>query len=248
MSGWAIAAQTAAKIADKVIDYNLTKGAPGAQKFSNDFNLAMYQRQLADQRMDAQRSIQWRVNDARNAGVHPLYALGAQGFQPSVSVGGTVGGGQSTLGGVAKDAIGGLVEGMTWKRRHAEKQIEQIQAQRDRNAQRQLLNAQAKYWRAKAGEVEKQAQASAIARAAQDKNTSQDTLRGAFGGVYDVPEHLNSVDKWEKWIGELADFTVGPANAYQIVKRRRKRLANVRRQVRAVKRHRAYKKYGKPWF
>lgn len=38
-----------------------------------------FNRNVALQREFAQNSIQWRVDDAKNAGIHPLYALGAQG-------------------------------------------------------------------------------------------------------------------------------------------------------------------------
>lgn len=43
------------------------------------------------QREFAQNSIKWKVDDARRAGVHPVYALGAQGtsFSPMYSAGGT---------------------------------------------------------------------------------------------------------------------------------------------------------------
>lgn len=39
------------------------------------------------QREFAQNTIQWRVADAKKAGVHPLYALGAPAISPSVSFG-----------------------------------------------------------------------------------------------------------------------------------------------------------------
>lgn len=38
------------------------------------------------QREFAQNSIQWRVADAKKAGIHPLYAMGAPTMSPSVSV------------------------------------------------------------------------------------------------------------------------------------------------------------------
>lgn len=45
-------------------------------------------RNAALQREFAQSSIQWRVADAKKAGIHPLYALGAPSISPAVSVGG----------------------------------------------------------------------------------------------------------------------------------------------------------------
>lgn len=38
----------------------------------------------AQQREFAQNSIQWRVNDARAAGIHPMYALGAPTMSPAI--------------------------------------------------------------------------------------------------------------------------------------------------------------------
>lgn len=51
------------------------------------------------QKQFAQEGIQWKVNDAKKAGVHPLYALGAQthSFSP-VSVGDPLGGAIADMG------------------------------------------------------------------------------------------------------------------------------------------------------
>lgn len=45
---------------------------------SNESNAKMMKEQLRYQREFAQQGIQWRVEDAKKAGLHPLYALGAQ--------------------------------------------------------------------------------------------------------------------------------------------------------------------------
>ena len=63
MSGWAAFGQAAAKVAGEV--------APA---------LLQYRSAKKDREMQydaAQNSISWRVQDARNAGIHPLFALGA---------------------------------------------------------------------------------------------------------------------------------------------------------------------------
>lgn len=59
---------------------------------ANDQNIKM-------QKQFAQEGIQWRVADAKKAGIHPLYALGAQtaSFAPS-SVGDPIGGAISDMG------------------------------------------------------------------------------------------------------------------------------------------------------
>lgn len=46
-------------------------------------------RQEANQREFAQNGIQWKVNDAKKAGIHPLYALGAQTVSYSPVTAGT---------------------------------------------------------------------------------------------------------------------------------------------------------------
>lgn len=47
---------------------------------SADNDRALAAQQYNHQKEFAQNSIQWRVNDAKKAGIHPLYALGSQGI------------------------------------------------------------------------------------------------------------------------------------------------------------------------
>lgn len=47
---------------------------------SADKDRALAAKQYDHQKEFAQNSIQWRVNDAKKAGIHPLYALGSQGI------------------------------------------------------------------------------------------------------------------------------------------------------------------------
>lgn len=54
------------------------------------------------QREFAQNSIQWKVQDAQKAGIHPLYALGAGGYQASPSYAGP------DVGGSVSNALRGL--------------------------------------------------------------------------------------------------------------------------------------------
>lgn len=74
---------------------------------------------IRQQREFAQSGIQWRVADAKKAGIHPLYSLGAQtaSFAPS-SVGDPLGGAISDMGqniGRAVDAAGTSGERVTNK-------------------------------------------------------------------------------------------------------------------------------------
>lgn len=69
------AATAAASIADKVFGFSSSKSSAKKE----------YQRQ----KEFAQNQIQWRVKDAQAAGIHPLYALGAQGvsYAPQAATG-----------------------------------------------------------------------------------------------------------------------------------------------------------------
>lgn len=69
----------------------------GLMNMNNQNKLA--QRQEDMQRDFAQNSIQWRVNDAKKAGIHPLAALGSQGisYNPSYVGGDNFGGSQASI-------------------------------------------------------------------------------------------------------------------------------------------------------
>lgn len=59
-----------------------------AQKDANAANAAMAAQNIKLQKQFAQEGIRWKVEDARKAGIHPIYALGAQTHSYSpVSVG-----------------------------------------------------------------------------------------------------------------------------------------------------------------
>ena len=62
-----------------------------ASEKANDNAKAIAERNIALQKEFAQSGIQWKVEDAKKAGIHPLYALGANthSFSP-VSVGSSV--------------------------------------------------------------------------------------------------------------------------------------------------------------
>lgn len=69
--------------------------------------------QMNFQREMAQNSISWRVQDAKNAGVSPLVALGAPTFSPSISIpsepfGPDIGASLRSMGAGAADLVKGL--------------------------------------------------------------------------------------------------------------------------------------------
>lgn len=83
-----------------------------AQKEANRAAEAQAEKQAALQKEFAQSGIQWKVQDAEKAGVHPLYALGAQtaSYQPQ-----SVGGGASDFSwlGDAGQNIGRAIDATT---------------------------------------------------------------------------------------------------------------------------------------
>lgn len=89
----------------------LATAASGALSFfgasqANKANAAQAAANMQAQREFAKHGIRWKVNDAREAGIHPLYALGAQttSFSP-VSVGATneMAGPAAALAGMSQD-------------------------------------------------------------------------------------------------------------------------------------------------
>lgn len=92
--------------------------------------------QMAAQKEFAKKGIQWRAEDARKAGIHPLAALGAQTAQYS-PVGDTAG---AHLG----DAVGGAID-MASNRSTAQLQKAQVESAIEVNqAQAELLRAQSR--------------------------------------------------------------------------------------------------------
>lgn len=75
----------------------------GLMNMQNQNKLAKRQEDL--QREFAQNSIQWRVNDAKKAGIHPVAALGSQGisYNPSYVGGDNFGGSQASISIGGKD-------------------------------------------------------------------------------------------------------------------------------------------------
>lgn len=94
-------------------------GKSSADK-QNAQQMKLARENIALQKQFARKSIQWKTQDAKKAGIHPLYALGAQGYQFSPVSVGSVG---DPLGSAIADAgqnIGRAVEsGMSSDQRMA---------------------------------------------------------------------------------------------------------------------------------
>jgi hypothetical protein len=69
-----------------------------SQKKANEQNLQLAREQLAYQKELAKNQIQWRVNDAKAAGLHPLAALGVSSMSYSPVSGSAVGADYSGVG------------------------------------------------------------------------------------------------------------------------------------------------------
>lgn len=72
MSGWAALAQVGSDLLQGWMADERQEDMIHAQEQQQEKNIAM-------QREFAQHGVQWRVKDAKEAGVHPMYALGASG-------------------------------------------------------------------------------------------------------------------------------------------------------------------------
>ncbi|MEM3753884.1 MAG: hypothetical protein QW518_08940 [Thermofilaceae archaeon] len=147
------------------------------------------------QKRFAKQGIQWRVADAEKAGIHPLYALGAQtaSFTPSV---------QPVTDGSAVDSATREFSAMR-AARLAEREVEsRIESNR----------AQAGYYKA-------QALASMQARKAQFANSGQDAVAQAladpFGNAHDIGVGTSHQDL-ENEYGEAANIE----GAYRYVRDR----------------------------
>lgn len=89
---WSSFAGAGSNLLGSVLGYSAAKSG---QKLQGDIN----RENLANAKEFAQNSIQWKVEDAKKAGIHPLAALGTQSaYAPSSYAGGDSGETQATMG------------------------------------------------------------------------------------------------------------------------------------------------------
>lgn len=130
-----------------------------AQMWRND-DLAMWNRQFDWNKKLAEEGVRMRVADARAAGLHPLYALGAPTFQPaSMSIGGGPGNPYENNIGAGADVGGALdrmgqgvdraIRAVSPKAVREVSDLERAQTS-SAAANANAANAQADYYRAKA--------------------------------------------------------------------------------------------------
>ena len=159
----------------------------------------------------AKQSIRWRVRDAKNAGLHPLYALGASSGSPSnvsfipgqAPTGNAVGSGMANamenIAGAAGDYIGSQV---------GRKKVDKAQEVNDRIYQRRYRDAQLRSMEAQAAhdEISAAKAASDVKRAEQSANVS----RGPAQPGSDDFEAAVKQKVRKKHIDRLAELAPGP--------------------------------------
>lgn len=163
----------------------------------------------------AQQGIRWKVSDAKAAGIHPLYALGAQTISPSpISVGG--GSADTSLGDMAKNMGQDLSRAVHATRTQDERDqayadtVKQMTVQK-MGLENDLLAAQTAKIRASANPP---------APAFDPANVPQDKVEGrpplAVGGSEwkTFPGATNAED-FEKRYGDFAEELFGMGNLAQ---------------------------------
>lgn len=116
-----------------------------ATERANEQAAAHAAQQYANQKEFAQQAIKWKVNDAKRAGIHPLYALGAQttSYSP-VTVGNTADTSMgSAIAAAGQDISRAALAGSTDKQRVSvyEKTLQSLSLERE-HLNNQLLRSQ----------------------------------------------------------------------------------------------------------
>lgn len=157
---------------------NIIGGSLRNEKQVDPTTSAAYWDQKAEARKFARSQIQWRVNDARKAGVHPLFALGANmaGYSPSASIGSSESDGIGEAVGLAGQDISRAIAAQKTQEEkdEASARLKLLEAGTERDL------AQAQYYRAQAAKLE-----------------APGTAAAPFGndvvvGAYKAPEKIES--------------------------------------------------------
>lgn len=182
---------------------------------ANEINQANVLRQEALQREFAQSGIQWKVEDAKKAGVHPLYALGAQTTSYSPTTVGAVG--DTSLGSGIASAGQDLSRAIatTSSKPTRLEAVAAAQAVEKGSLENELLKVQIAKLKGQIGPpmptlADRNAipgQPVTVPEAAKPDDRPQLALDG--GKVLTHPGFSNA-DEYEKRWGELSDYTAGP--------------------------------------
>lgn len=151
--------------------------------------IAKANQQNRDMQYDfAKNSLQWKADDARAAGLHPLAALGAQGYSP------TIGSMPESVQPDYSSAAANISNAISNRRAQSQAQ-KQLNMENARNnmvayAQVQKELAQAQLYKAQAGDItQQQLAASALARTGQEQKRDDLTLVMPGGTIKGNPKH-----------------------------------------------------------
>lgn len=170
-----------------------------AQKEANAANAANAQRNIDLQEDFARKGIRWKVKDAEAAGIHPLYALGAQttSFSP-VSVGAV--------------AESGLGAGIANAGQDLSRAINATRTQPERMGATALTRLQLEGLQLD-NDIKRATFASAVQRLQQNQNPPMPTL-----GTFDVPEKKKPEERQPLMLDGnrvLTSKGTSPANAWE---------------------------------
>lgn len=186
-------------------------------KSANEKAMELGQQNIATQREFAQQGIRWKVADAKAAGIHPLYALGANttAFAP-VSVGQT--NELAPLGDFARSMGQDLTRAAQTTRTGSERADAFTDTQRalttqNMTLQNELLGAQIAKIRASLNPpMPTPVDPNVVPQA--DKYEDRPMLIGGGGIIQTDPRTANAED-FEKRYGEVSDWVAGPYIAYR---------------------------------
>lgn len=192
------------KLLGGFMDQNERENDREMQKYIAEKNMEL-------QKQFAQEGIRWKVADAQSAGIHPLYALGAQttSFSP-VSIGSSQSSNWSdTLGGMGQDISRAINATRTTDERD---EAFQTSARALELEGKKLDN-----------DIKRATLASSVQRISQqgnppmpggvvpqaDKFEERPMLRMP-GGPWETSKHWTNAEDFEKRYGELTDWVFGP--------------------------------------
>lgn len=165
-----------------------------SERNANAANSANADRNIQMQREFAQNGIRWKVEDAKRAGIHPMYALGASGasFSP-VSIGAQpVSGVADALASAGQD-IGRAVHATRTAQERRQAELDafisaQVSAQEDRDrAKREEARQDGLYFiQAQRGSLENEILALQLARLRQQGNPPMPAGGGSAGADYSL--------------------------------------------------------------
>lgn len=199
-----------------------------AQKKQNQANEAAALRQEQLQKEFAQSGIQWKVRDAEQAGIHPLYALGANttSYQPT-----NVGGGAADFSFVSEAGqnIGRAIDATrstpasALAIRLGETQLEGARLDNDLK-RTQLASSIATLKQTSTpgipslfqrGAMDGQGDSPQVAGIVEhDPKKPQYTTNLKWGKHYEPSPYISDASSFEDRYGEMSDYIMGPAAAY----------------------------------